>query len=163
MNRDDSGIAVTVIAKYYEAAKVVEGLIRIGYDIASIHELTDSDWNGYKDEFIVTLSSLDGGTIWCEPFMYEGEYINDCSSKVFIMGDCNSEVIKHLACSEICEVEIGKTDDCGGNCEECDLRFEDDDDVIGFTINMGDGDTFSSVSFYSADRELVEKMAKEYM
>ena len=67
--------AFSIIAKYKEAREVIQELIFNECCLKSI-DLHDEITNGYSDEFIITLSSIDEGyEIWCEPMKRDMDYI----------------------------------------------------------------------------------------
>lgn len=54
-------------------------------------------------------------------------------------------------------------DDCEGcksEDEDTELSIESDGDMHGFSVNQSDENGYSSYSFYSTDRDIVEYMAK---
>jgi hypothetical protein len=58
---------IAIIAKYYDMKNIIRELVTVGFDIHSI-DLEDADWDGYDDEYILSLSPWDAefGEIWCE-------------------------------------------------------------------------------------------------
>ena len=98
MNDYDSGDIkdknFSIIAKYNEAKEIVQELIFNGCHLKSIN-LHDGIVDGYYNEYIITISSIDNDyEIWCEKMKHENdEYLRDFSSKAFILDNCSSKVI----------------------------------------------------------------------
>lgn len=115
---------LSIIAKYEEASIIINELVRCGYDIHSIN-LEDPEYDGYDDEFIISLCSLDGKDIWCEPMVRENGYINDESKYIFVMDNCSSNILEHLHSDHIYEVHVDEFDEyeddneCGCYCDGC--------------------------------------------
>lgn len=102
---DDKGIAI--IAKYNETRKIIKELLCIGYNIRSINSLADPIFDGYDDEYIVSITNIDEeNEIWCEPMKRNDTYIRDDSTIVYILGNSNSKVITYCNAEIIYEVNI---------------------------------------------------------
>lgn len=98
---------MAVVAKHSEIKEILKELICIGYDLCNI-TLEVPDWNGYNDEYILSLSS-EG--IWVEKFKRESGYFEDESTVTYILDNCSSKIISHCKGKTIYEVSIGKDDD----------------------------------------------------
>lgn len=143
---------VSVVAKYEDARKILAELICLGYQIGQIHSLEDSDWDGYCDEYIITLSDFDGASVWCEPFMRNGEYFYDDSVIAYIFDNCNSKCLKKMKNTARYVVSIGCDNEC--DCENCDCT----DECKEYSGTTDDGAEFHiSVK---GDLDLDEAMAK---
>ena len=138
---------LSIIAKYEEATKIISELIRCGYDIHSVN-LEDPEYDGYDDEFIISLCNLDGKDLWCEPMVRKFKYINDESKYIYIMDNCSSNVLDHLQSDHIYEVHVDEFDEyeddeydcccdcyqesdecCGSKHEESELSSDDKHEV----------------------------------
>lgn len=112
---------ITIIAKYDEAKKIIEELIRLEYGIASL-DIHDEMVSGYSDEYAITLTNFDRGLeLWCEPMKTEDGYLLIDPTVTFIFGNCSHKVIKNCKGSYVIEVDIVGEDDedaCGW-CEDC--------------------------------------------
>ena len=177
---NDDLCSVTIVAKYEEAKRVIENLICIGYPIASIDGLNDSDYDGYCDEFVVTLSPTDEGTLWCEPFKRHDEYFTNECAIALVMDNCSARVLEHLECDESYEVSVGEDEDsCDVDCENCDCKDLDTDSseythisrekdgkIAGFTKSWSDTENgisyYSSYSHYSTDEDALRKVAEDF-
>lgn len=114
---------LSIIAKYDEAAVIIGELVHCGYTIHSMN-LQDPEYDGYDDEFIISLCTLDGKDIWCEPMLRETEYINDESKYIYVMGNTSVKVLDHLYSKNIYDVYIdefdeNEDDECSDYCDEC--------------------------------------------
>lgn len=94
---------VAVIAKYNETKELFKELIYIGFDMCNI-SLEIPDWDGYDDEYILSLSS-EG--IWIEKFKRENDYFEDESTIIYILDNCSSKVIPYCKGETVYEVSIG--------------------------------------------------------
>lgn len=99
--------SVDVIAKFGVAKEIVKELVSNGYDIALINNFTNVESDGYKDEFIVSLSDNE---IWVEPFKRGNDYITAKADVVYIMDDCNCKCIPNISSDKIYEVEVDLDD-----------------------------------------------------
>jgi hypothetical protein len=118
----DDEYSINIVAKYYDAKEIVKQLILIGYDIGSINELSDTDVNGYSDEYIISVLDND---IWVSPAKRGNKYLNIETDGCFVLNDCNSKILSKIDADDIFEVIIGEEDfedeikDCDGDCEHC--------------------------------------------
>lgn len=114
--------SVDVIAKFDVAKEIVKELVSDGYDIALITNFAGVESDGYKDEFIVSLSD---DKIWVEPFKRGNDYITAEADVVYIMDDCNYKCIPNILSDKIYAVEVDlndesdnyNDDECDGDCE----------------------------------------------
>lgn len=183
-NNDDESYDVSIIAKYDEARYIIKELMCLGYDLHSI-DIHDAEWDGYKDEFIVSLAYIDGeDEIWCEPMKRDTGYLDDESKIIYIFDNCNKDVIKHCFGS-LFEVYVGDKDDdedevdfsddfcCG--CPGCNdkrvmndsVKYDKDEDgkVHGFTVSHSDGKSYTSYSVYTDDemsKDEIKELLKEF-
>lgn len=166
---------VSIIAKYEAARNIISALIRIGYPIRQIHNLEESDFGGYANEYIISLSNIDNiSEIWCEPFMREGEYIYDDSVVAYVFDDCNSKCLKKMANKIAYSVSVGCEDGC--DCENCNLDTNnsestyisrtEDGKIAGFSKSWSTLDNgiscYSSYSHYGSDEDMVKNIARDF-
>lgn len=176
MNDYDSGDIkdknFSIIAKYNEAKEIVQELIFNGCHLKSIN-LHDGIVDGYYNEYIITISSIDNDyEIWCEKMKHENdEYLRDFSSKAFILDNCSSKVICNCQGSKVYEVTIDEYEEhcktvCGYECcEYCDCCYRDNEEKNevrttkeSYTVN---GKTVSKEEFDKYDSD-IKKRIKEF-
>lgn len=168
---DDEYNSVDVIAKYEDAKEIIRELVGIGYGIAFINELANSEWDGYDDAFVISL--LDD-EIWCEPVKRKNDYIFVEADVVYIFDNCNSKIVPKIESDEVYEVEIGNEyDNCDDDCScdecECDCKNcsctdisddshthvtidkDDDGNIHGFTSVKSDVNGYEKHEFYSSE------------
>lgn len=114
----DSFGDVSIIAKYNEAKEIINELIYIGYDVASI-ELHKEEFENYYDEYIVSLNH-DG--VWCEKFKRDTGYFYDESNVIYIMDNCSSAVISYCKSKNVYEVSVGNIDDSKNDSKELETE-----------------------------------------
>ena len=151
---------VAVIAKYPEMREIIKELLCIGYDLHSC-DIEDEDYDGYCDEYICTIYDKQ---LWVEKMMRKNGYLIDESNVIYLLDNCSSKVIPQITSKNIFEVSICDDDDsCDGDCDNCDLHETESDEMPGFSYSFDNAMGSTHVSFYSTDKDLVEKMAKLYM
>lgn len=117
---DDEYNSVDVVAKYEDAKEIIRELVGIGYGIAFINELANSEWDNYNDAFVIGI--LDD-KIWCEPVKRKDGYIFVEANVVYIFDDCNSKIIPKIKSNEVYEVGIGNEyDECDSDCDNCNCH-----------------------------------------
>lgn len=94
---------IAVIAKHNEVKEIFKELICIGFDMCNI-SLKVPDWDGYDDEYILSLSS-EG--VWIEKFKRESGYFEDESTVMYVLDNCSSKVIPYCKGKVVYEVSIG--------------------------------------------------------
>ena len=119
--------SVGVIAKYNDAKEIVVELIRLGYGIASISEFSDGCWNGYNDEYLVSLLEDE---IWCQPIKIGNSYLTIENKLTYLLDDCNSKIISYINSPVIYEISV--SDECNGDCDNC---CDKDDSSIVYRVN----------------------------
>lgn len=134
---------VSVIARPNEIKEVFRELVCLGYDLCNI-TYERIDWDGYEDEYILSLSS-EG--IWIKKFKRENGYIEDESSATYIMDTCSSAVIPYCKSKNLYEVSIGDIDNSENDDEESETEHT-------YTVNRKtvDKETFNNyVSKFAPD------------
>ena len=162
--------SVAVIAKYEEAREIICELICLGYGIASIYDFSDSEWNSYDDEYMITLLE---NNIWCEPVLKDDGYICIEDNVVYLMNNCNSKIISHIDTHDVYEVAIA--DECDYECGSCacnkpsgncvNVSEDENGNTHGFTASKSDGDSYVSYSYYTSDdlsQDDIQKMLKAF-
>lgn len=110
--------SVDIVARYDDAKEIIRELIGIGYGIAFITDFADPEYDGYDEEFII---SLFDNEIWVEPAKRDGKYVYVETNVAYILENCNSKVISMTEeVDEVFEVEIGDEYEC--DCENCELN-----------------------------------------
>lgn len=105
--------AVTYIAKYDEAKKIISELVGMGYPLYSITEFSHPDFSGYYDEYSV---SIYDDELWIKPMKRKDGYILEESYVCYIADNCNSKVLKHIDSFEKYEVSV---ENCKKDCNKC--------------------------------------------
>ena len=136
----------SIIAKYEDAKQIVTELVKLG-SIMEFVELTDPLWDGYNDEFVITIFQPENELYCSKLKSSDGEYLHDDSETVFIMGNCNSKLLSYLSGNDIREVAIVEDDDewddelCDDNrcknhcdCYDCPEYDEDEDYRIDYDV-----------------------------
>lgn len=126
----DDEYSINIVAKYYDAKEIVKQLILIGYDIGSINELSDTDVNGYSDEYIISVLDND---IWVSPAKRGNKYLNIETDSCFVLNDCNSKILSKIDADDIFEVFIDDDYNCNEHCcEKCHNceEYSLDDDIF---------------------------------
>ena len=148
---------ISIIAKYDEARIIINELIRKDFNIHSI-DLRDEDWEGYVDEYIISLINVgDGNELFCEPMKRDGKYIPDTSTITYVLGNCSSKVIPYCNGKTVYEVAIGDDEYDKCECSEFDSdKFvmyskDEDGDMHGFTASKSDGNSYFGYSFYTSN------------
>lgn len=160
---------VSVIARPKEIKEVFRELVCLGYDLCNI-TYERIDWDGYEDEYILSLSS-EG--IWIEKFKRENGYIEDESSATYIMDTCSSAVIPYCKSKNLYEVSVGDSDeessDLSNDTQDSEsvyIRRSKDGTPEGFSkswCTVKDGVTcYSSYSHYSNNLDMLRKIAKDF-
>lgn len=118
VKNNDNLDSIAIVAKYYEVKEIIRELASIGYGIAFITDFADAEYDGYDEEFII---SLFDNEIWVEPAKRNGKYIYVETNVAYILGNCNSKIISMTEeLDEVFEVEIGDEYECG--CENYELN-----------------------------------------
>lgn len=109
---------ISVIAKPNEVKEIFKELVCLGYDLCNI-TYERIDWNGYEDEYILSLSP-EG--IWIEKFKRENGYIEDQSNVTYIMDNCSSAVISYCKSENLYEVSVEDIDDSENDNVELETK-----------------------------------------
>lgn len=109
---------ISVIAKPNEVKEIFKELVCLGYDLCNI-TYERIDWNGYEDEYILSLSQ-EG--IWIEKFKRENGYIEDQSNVTYIMDNCSSAVISYCKSENLYEVSVENIDDSENDNVELETK-----------------------------------------
>lgn len=132
---NDEGNDVAIIAKYAEATEIIENLIQCGYKIEEI-QITNPEYGGYEDEYIISLCNVNGSDIWCEPMKRENGYLDDDSAVIYVMDNCSSTALKHLDSEVIFEVSVGEEDKDNYECMcECDHCVNHPETSVSYYVN----------------------------
>lgn len=125
---------IAIIAKYEEAKEIIENLIVDGFTIHSI-DIHDEGWEGYSDEYIITLINVGyGDELFCEPMKRDGKYILDDSTIMYILDNCSSNVIPYCKGKTVYEVAVGYEED------EFDDKYDCANCVLDDCVRCGCGE-----------------------
>lgn len=104
INDDDEGKwnDIGIVAKYGEAKKIIESLIRGGLEAGMI-QFYDAEYNKYNDEFIIEIC---GNNISVQPMKYKDNYLRIEDDVVYLLDNCSSAVVKYIDSEIITEVGI---------------------------------------------------------
>lgn len=138
---------LSIICKYDEAVEIIKTFMCLDYNIRSISELSDPEFNFYTDEYTISLSCIDmDREIWCEPMKRENGYVEDEATIVYVLDDCSSQCLAHCEAPlkyEVCILDGCEDCECDGECLDCDLDecdwdylYEDNDAAGEFTIKL---------------------------
>lgn len=145
---NDEYNSVDIIAKYEDAKEIIRELVGIGYGIAFINELADTEWNNYDDAFVISLLENE---IWCEPIKRKDGYIFVEANVVYIFDDCNSKIISKIESDEVYEVEVGN---CDYDCESCDCHDMATTSSTSYEVN---GKSVDKETYEKAIEDIEEK------
>lgn len=149
-NDEDS---IAIIAKYDDAQKIIMELVKNNFILKEISALESPEYNGYNDEFIISICNFDGDyEIWCEPMKRDGMYIDSESMAAFILDDCSSKVISHCDAKYKYEIHIGEEeiDNCSPlPCSRCDEN--DMSDLHSFSVSKSSDNGYCCFSFYTSE------------
>lgn len=152
--------SISAIAFYDDMKNIVKELLSFeGVTIQSI-EFHREDCNGYCKEYLLYLDEKLG--LWVEPLysMSINNYLRYYSDAAYINADCNSTILKKN-CNENAKIYAYEyTEDDNSDCDSECLKF--DDSMHGFTVSYSTENGFSSYSFHSTDKDLVNIIAKLY-
>lgn len=181
----DSYNDISIIAKYEESREIMRELVAFGYTPCGI-ELHEPEWDGYDDEYILSLANLDGeDEFFCEPMCRDGHYIVDESTVIYVLDNCSSKVVSRCRGEEVFEVCVGcdfceddEYDDecCCASCavhaldvdESVSTHISRDEDGIpvGFRKSWStteDGmSCYSSYSHYSNNLDMLKEIAADF-
>lgn len=173
---DDDFEGIVVIAKYDVLIDIVNDIIkRDGFNLADV-KLTEEMWDGYDNEYVMTLS-VDGGVYVEEAYLVDKKVYLYCGDGCkFIHSECDEKCIdvNYMDGKSDCYIfsiaednrddfsDFAKTS-IGKKGESVNLQKNDDGDVIGFTHITDDGNgNVSYRSFYSTDKSLVDEVLKKW-
>lgn len=149
---NDEYNSVDIVAKYEDAKEIIRELVGIGYGIAFINELANSERDNYDDAFVIGI--LDN-KIWCEPVKRKYGYIFVEANIVYIFDDCNSKIIPKIKSNEVYEIEIGNEyDDCDCDCKNCDCHDMATTSSISYEVN---GKSVDKETYEKAIEDIEEK------
>lgn len=131
---------VSIICKYDTAKVLIAEFIRSGYGICSLN-IHDEEWDGYGDEYIVTVCNIyNGDEVYCEPMIRDDRYISCESNVIYVFDDCSSKLLKFLESDEIYEVSVMESD-----------KDEDTDESCAFNPEFGCGYDCCTCEHYDYD------------
>lgn len=160
---------LSIVCKYDEAVEIIKTLMCFDYNIRSISRLSVPEYDFYADEYVISLTSIDGDReLWCEPMKRENGYIKDEATIAYIMDNCGSQCLAYCSAPLLYEIYIkDECEDCccDGECldcnlDECDLcdEYADDvDDKFKCTIKVN-LDTKEAEEILEAFEKRFEKM-----
>lgn len=149
---DDEDCFISIFSKYGQACDIIKKLL--SYDLVKLDNITlcDEQFDGYSDEYIIEIWSIDGITyVGCEPAKRNGKYFNYEGNVCYLLEDCNSRILKTCNYDEMYDVIIGEDKcecECNCGCDECCAL--DENDIYGFSINKETDYGHSKFTYYSS-------------
>lgn len=156
--KNNSTIDIAIVVKYKNAREIINVLVDFGYEIANV-SIHDSIMSGYSDEYIVSLcyglNHSDVPEIWCEPAKNDKGYLLTEGQAVYILDECNKDMIPKVLGDKTFIVEIDSDDEedlddefsddlelgayhCNEDCENCHEYDKDDDDYVTIKLDKSD-------------------------
>ena len=158
--------SVSIIALYKDARNIIKEFCCEGYELRSV-EIHDEEFDGYFDEYIVSIDNIDGYLeVWCEPMSHKNRYIIDESTVCYVLGNCSSEVYNYIKSSYVYEVGIKciedldkKEDFCSENSDfyvgdnEPEIKYDNDENgnTHGFSVSKSDENSSIFYSYYTTN------------
>ena len=170
----DDFCGLSVIAHYQIIVDLINYLVKnTSFEIANV-QIEEGELDNYYDEWILNIDPE--GKLWCQEAIIpkneynDGGYVYCEEDAIFVHGDVNSKFIVKNEDQNLIAFEIGEDEDsCDCDCENCELHeLESEnettsDEMPGFSYSFDNEMGSTHISFYSTDKDLVEKMAKLYM
>ena len=166
--RDENNM-VGIIAYYEDMKIILAKMIEAGYTIDMIDRLCDSTYDGYCDEYMLTLweNSISIDRIYDEE---QATYCYTGCTVLYVLGDVNSRALEKADYTVGYEVDIDDEEcdsisHCNGDCACCDYYESEmeennsDDGMHVITISHSDEDGFSQVSVCADSKDLAYKYA----
>ena len=166
--RDENNM-VGIIAYYEDMKIILAKMIEAGYTIDMIDRLCDSTYDGYCDEYMLTLweNSISIDRIYDEE---QATYCYTGCTVLYVLGDVNSRALEKADYTVGYEVDIDDEEcdgisHCDGDCACCDYyesemgENDSDDGMHVITISHSDEDGFSQVSVCADSKDLAYKYA----
>ena len=158
--------SVSIIALYKDARNIIKEFCCEGYELRSV-EIHDEEFDGYFDEYIVSIDNIDGYLeVWCEPMSHKNRYIIDESTVCYVLGNCSSEVYNYIESSYVYEVGIKRIEDldkkedfCSENSDlyvgdnEPKIKYDNDENgnTHGFSVSKSDENSSIFYSYYTTN------------
>lgn len=166
--RDENNM-VGIIAYYEDMKVILVKMIEAGYTIDMIDRLCDSTYDGYCDEYMLTLWE---NSIYLHR-IYDEEQATYCytgCTVLYVLGDVNPRALEKADYIVGYEVDIDDEEcdgisHCDGDCACCDYYESEmeennsDDGMHIITISHSDEDGFSQVSVCADTKDLAYKYA----
>jgi hypothetical protein len=162
---------ISIACFYEDAVEIVKGLSK--YDKVRLFsiELRDFMWDGYDNEYYITLSKDEEGDylLYCEKaYVKEKDiyFFVECDI-AYIAEDCSSRIIKRMSSNVFYETRFFDDEEDFCSCEKCADKLkigeiEIDEDMKGFTVSTSDDYGYSSFSFHATDENFVKEILKLY-
>lgn len=136
---------VSVVAPYYETKELLRDLVTLGYDVVSIY-LSKYDYFGDY------LLSINHEGIWIEKAKNKYGYLKIADKVTYISNNANSAIMSRIKSDYVVAFELDDdTNECNGDCENCDLAESEDRDY----------DNDLSVSVQVDGKEIANKAERE--
>ena len=119
-----------------------------------------------KDDIEYMISIDKDGDVVVQPIEdFNDKYFKDIDIAFISMdGDVNQGIIDNFINGDKNVTLFGlEEDSCDVDCDNCDLHETESDEMPGFSYWFSNAMGSTHVSFYSTDKDLVERMAKLYM
>ena len=181
---DDGLNDVTFVGRYDDVTEIIKELLMFDDVFPYRLEIEPEGLYSYDKEYYVSLDS--DLNIWCnKAYDFENKcYLYDETRRLFVADDCNSIMLKEIACDEdnIYEVsyDLEEESECDGNCECCSCNDGNDNnhEVItrvttdengklrGFEKSWETNEDglhyHSTYSFYSSNEDMLKTMLENF-
>lgn len=174
----DEDLCISVVGRFEEIRLLLIELMRWDSVWFDWLNLSSPEYNGYEDEYILSLWHNDGMMqIGCEPAKIDDAYIHITGDAIYVFENCSSKILNKCNTNEIYYVSIGdKCDDCNYDPKECSCECDDcckydkaeveiDEDIHGFTVTKDDNDGYCRVSYYTSedlDKKYISSLLKRF-
>lgn len=174
-SKSDDFQGVNIVARYDVLIPILNALVRnTGFVIAGAI-INDSMYDGYSDEFIISID--ENSNMYVEPVYVEdkGIYLYTGEGLTFVHGDCNSKYVTANSSAPMIAFEIENFGDADNSeeprhiktkDEKCDKKLEsymdDDGDFKGFVQNYSDNNSYMSRSFYTNCENLLNHVIEKW-
>ena len=155
---------IGIVVPAEETTQFLKDLIKNAeYDLACINFVSlQADEYAYKDEYIININA-DG--IWCEPAKRGEKYLRIIADTVYVFGDCNSDVLKHIISQNTYEVDICEDDDNKPKMTHF-VSHNESGDPDGFTITLNNktknGHSHSVFSYFNNNVDSLKEVAEQF-
>lgn len=152
---------IVIIAYYDLMIDILNSMIKHTDLALSCADLTDDLYDGYADEYIMTITELD--TISIEKAKCSnGVYKETVDFLTFVNGDCNSKIVTTHPKAQYVEFNIDKDKELVKNGRSQKCYYDENGNMIGFIQMLTVDNAHYSRSFHSDDSKMVDAVFKSW-